>query len=117
MEMTELEGRALEPFYYGQEERIDLFMLETRHMEDMQLFKTTNGRIGYTRVGVKAGDMLCLFDSSPVFHVLRRAEDRTEGEFDNRYETYRLMGDAYVHGLMYGEAEDMDLEERYIVLV
>jgi hypothetical protein len=93
------------------------FILETMHLEDMQLFKTAGGQIGYARVGVREGDMICLFNASPVFHVLRREADRTEGALGDRYETYRLMGDAYVHGWMKGETEDMDFEERDIVLV
>jgi hypothetical protein len=93
------------------------FTRKTRHLEDMQLFKTARGQIGYARAGVREGDMICLFNASPVFHVLRREADRTEGALGDRYETYRLMGDAYVHGWMRGETEDMDFEEREIVLV
>jgi hypothetical protein len=93
------------------------FVDKTRHLEDMQLFKTAGGQIGYARVGVREGDMICLFNASPVFHVLRREADRTEGALGDRYETHRLMGDAYVHGWMRGETEGMDFEEREIVLV
>jgi hypothetical protein len=93
------------------------FILETRHLEDMQLFKTAEGQIGYARVEIREGDMICLFNASPVFHVLRREADRTEGALGDRYETYRLIGDAYLHGWMKGETENMDFEERDIVLV
>jgi hypothetical protein len=99
------------------EDHIYDFIKETKHLEDMQLFKTAGRKIGYARAGVREGDMICLFNASPVFHVLRREADRTEGALGDRYETYRLMGDAYVHGWMKGETEDMDFEEREIVLV
>jgi hypothetical protein len=42
------------------------------------------------------------FNRALVGHVLRKVEDRSEQEA-----TWRVMGDAYVHELMYGEADEM----------
>lgn len=53
---------------------------------------------------------MCVFNNAWVPHVLRRAND-------NGIEKYRFVGDAYVHGLMYGAADEMDLEVRDIILV
>jgi hypothetical protein len=116
-DLTETECRAFLSLINDLGDAAICFNYETRHLEDMQLFKTAGGQIGYARAGVREGDMICLFNASPVFHVLRREADRTEGALGDRYETYRLMGDAYVHGWMKGETEDMDFEERDIVLV
>jgi hypothetical protein len=117
IDFTETEMMAASSLEATFRDGIHDFISETAHLEDMQLFKTAGGKIGYARAGVREGDMICLFNASPVFHVLRREADRTEGAPGDRYETYRLLGDAYVHGWMKGETEDMDFEEREIVLV
>jgi hypothetical protein len=48
-----------------------------------------------------------------VPHVIRKVTE------DNRNETelWKFVGDAYVHGLMNGEADEIDVEERDIVFV
>ncbi|KAF2022469.1 hypothetical protein EK21DRAFT_119733 [Setomelanomma holmii] len=79
-------------------------------LQDRQLFLTENERIGFTLKGVQEGDLVCVFNNAWVPHVLRRANDRES-------EKYRFVGDAYVHGLMYGAADEMDLEVRDITLV
>jgi hypothetical protein len=73
---------------------------------------TKEGRFGFTIRGVESGDMVCVFDGAPIAHVIRKVEDWSDIE-----ETWRCVGDAYVHGLMYGEADDMDIEERDVTLV
>jgi hypothetical protein len=87
-----------------------LFATRLGFLEDRQLFLTVNGRIGFTLKGVQEGDVVCVFNNGFVPHVLRRANDR-EGE------KYRFVGDAYVHGLMYGAADKMDLNVGEITLV
>lgn len=77
-----------------------------------QLFLTKGSRIGYTIRGVKPGDKVCLFDGAPCPHVLRSAR-----EGDNVVEKWRFVGDAYVHGLMNGEADGIDIDKKDIVLV
>jgi hypothetical protein len=56
--------------------------------------------------GTRSGDRLCVFEGSPVPHVLRSAGD--DGCF-------YLYGDAYVHGFMNGEA--LEREGEWITLV
>ncbi|KZM20903.1 hypothetical protein ST47_g7943 [Ascochyta rabiei] len=80
----------------------------TRHH---QLFGTEHGRLGFTATGVQRGDVVCVFNHAVSPHVLRRVRDRDGAA------RYRFVGDAYVHGLMYGESDDLDVEERDIVLV
>ncbi|OAL45453.1 HET-domain-containing protein [Pyrenochaeta sp. DS3sAY3a] len=80
-------------------------------LEGRQLFQTADGRFGFTRTGVQKGDRVCVFHESPTIHILRK---RTSG--DSEGDRWQLVGDGYVHGLMYGEADEMDVEERDIVL-
>jgi hypothetical protein len=87
-----------------------VFLTRLTFLQDRQLFFTVNGRIGFTLKEVQEGDVVCVFNNAFVPHVLRRANDR-EGE------RYRFVGDAYVHGLMYGAADEMDLDVREITLV
>lgn len=56
--------------------------------------------------------MVCVFNRALVGHVLRKVEDWSEQEA-----TWRVMGDAYVHELMNGEADEMIVQERDIVRV
>ena len=60
---------------------------------------------------MQAGDLVCVLSGSSTPHVLRRVDNR------DGCERYRFVGDAYVHGLMYGEIEKMDLKERDFVFV
>jgi hypothetical protein len=76
-----------------------------------QLFNTKDGMFGFTIKGVQPGDVVCVFNHSISPHVLRRVEDR------NGEARYIFVGDAYVHGLMRGEADAMGVEEKDIVLV
>ncbi|CAO2656553.1 Nn.00g053560.m01.CDS01 [Neocucurbitaria sp. VM-36] len=76
-----------------------------------QLFRTKEGKLGFTKRGVQAGDVVCVFNGSPIVHVLRGVSD-----VDSEKPIWRFVGDAYVHGLMNGEADGMDIEARDIVL-
>lgn len=53
--------------------------------------------------------MVCLITGLPVFHALRKA---SEGE-----QSWKIVGDAYLQGLMNGEVDDMDLGVEDVVLV
>ncbi|XPS94955.1 hypothetical protein M3J09_004253 [Ascochyta lentis] len=76
-----------------------------------QMFSTEQGRFGFTMTGVRTGDVVCVFNHAVSPHVLRRVQDRS-GEA-----RYRFVADAYVHGLMYGEADDIDVDGEDVVLV
>ena len=62
-------------------------------------FSTKGGRIGIGPKGLECNDAICVFyGGGPVF-ILR---------FDQGKETAQLIGEAYVHGLMSGEALTME---------
>lgn len=87
-------------------------------LEGRQLFQTADERFGFTRTGVRKGDRVCVFHEAPTIHILRKRRDEDgEGEGEGEGGRWELVGDGYVHGLMYGEADEMDVEERDIVLV
>lgn len=71
-------------------------------------FVTTEKRyMGLVSGQVKVGDQIWLLKGSKVPIVLRNCEDS---------ETWTVVGDAYIHGIMYGEAFEEDKCEQ-IVLV
>ena len=78
-------------------------------LRNRQLFNTTHGRFGFTIKGIQPGDLVCVFNSASTPHVLRKVKCR-EGN------VYQAIGDAYVHGLMNGEADDIHIEELDIIL-
>lgn len=57
---------------------------------------TARGRVGLGSSLARTGDFVCVLNGFRTPFLLRRAA--TEGR-------YRLMDEAYVHGIMYGEAE------------
>jgi hypothetical protein len=68
---------------------------------------TETGYMAFAPAGTKAGDIIVSFHGSPIPHILRPS-----GE-DNS--SYFLWGEAYVHGVMYGEA--MSAEETWFTLI
>lgn len=87
-----------------------LFLGRLNVIENRQLFITVKGVPGFTNNGVQKGDIICVFKGAPTPHVLRRVPDRLD-------EKYTLIGEAYVHGLMNGEVDSMNLDDQDIVLV
>ena len=61
-----------------------------------RFFATKNGRIGIGPSDTQVGDQVCVILFCPTPYVLRKDP-----------EAYRLVGDTYMHGLMYSEALDM----------
>ena len=59
-----------------------------------QFALTQRGRMGWVPVAARMGDDVGLFAGCRIPFVLRTVE-----------KGYKLMGDAYVHGVMYGEGE------------
>lgn len=88
------------------------FVIKLSRLAGRQLFHTKDGRFGFTLRGVQPGDVVCVFNGAPVVHVLRKVSDD-----DTKPDRWRFVGDAYVHDLMDGEADEMDIEAREIVLV
>jgi hypothetical protein len=67
-----------------------------------RLFTTQEGRFGMANGSINKGDRVCLVSGAPVPFVLR-------GPIANygKYAVYHLVCDAYVYGVMYGEASDV----------
>lgn len=78
---------------------------------DHQMINTKEKRFGFTCTGVQPGDVVCVFNDSVSPFVLRKV-DEVDGKT-----RYKFIGDAYVHGLMYGEADAMKIDEEGILLV
>jgi len=68
-----------------------------------RMARTSRGFIGTVPRGAKVGDRIVVLYGGQTPFVLRRDEER---------DMYRLVGDCYVHGLMQGEALNMELEEH-----
>ena len=69
-------------------------------LQSRKLIFTTRGYIGIGPVDCQEGDVVCILPGSTVPLILRPAESNTIDRI------HYLIGDAYVHGIMYGEAVD-----------
>ncbi|TID14537.1 hypothetical protein E2P81_ATG08489 [Venturia nashicola] len=61
---------------------------------DLNFCSTRKGLLGWLPQAAKEGDNICIFAGANAPFVIR----------DRRNGTYELLGDAYIHGIMYGEA-------------
>ncbi|KAH7119980.1 heterokaryon incompatibility protein-domain-containing protein [Dendryphion nanum] len=80
---------------------LDVESLESRLEERYtfrRLFLTASGRIGIAPSSTQLGDVLWLIPPEKVFHVFRKVQ-RFGGA-----EEWEVLGDAYLHGGMYGGA-------------
>jgi hypothetical protein len=73
-------------------------------MQGRQFGLTGLGRIGLLPISAKVGDSVGLFAGCRVPFVLRKSEG-----------SYRIVGDAYLHGVMNGEGEKSEGEMLTIV--
>jgi hypothetical protein len=64
-----------------------------RSSRGMNFCNTKKGYLGWTPPHARTGDRVCLFADGRAPFLIR---DKTDG-------TYELVGDAYIHGIMYGE--------------
>ena len=73
--------------------------LEAVHdtLNNRSLLITKRGRIGLAPIGAKAGDEVCLLPGASVPILLRATKSRDGSS------AHQLVGEAYVHGIMYGE--------------
>ncbi|CEF76475.1 hypothetical protein FGSG_13424 [Fusarium graminearum PH-1] len=74
-----------------------------------RFFVSKNGYIGLAPPDTQVGDMICVFAGGKIPFIIRNLEKGKEpsndtGEFELECS---LVGDAYVHGLMDGEAVQM----------
>ncbi len=61
------------------------------------LIRTEKGYMGLTSDGVEEGDLVCVLFGGQVAYCLKKVKDE---------ETYKLVGECYLHGIMDGEAMD-----------
>ncbi len=61
------------------------------------IFKTERGYVGISSPNVKEGDYVALFQGGKTPLVIREVEE---------YGLSRIVGDAYIHGIMNGEEFD-----------
>jgi len=57
--------------------------------------------LGWVPGFAQVGDFICILKGSRVAYVLRPAER----------DTYKLMGESYIYGIMNGDALEMSLRE------
>lgn len=71
------------------------YSVAAQEMQNAIFFTTQGGLMGLGALSMIPGDSIWLFPSAEVPYILRENSDR--GRF-------MLVGDAYVHGIMRGEA-------------
>lgn len=74
-----------------------------------RLYATVNGRLGIASRHTKVGDKVCKFNGAPLLYILRLVPDRET-------EVYRLVSDTFIHGLMHGEAAELEGTEQDFLL-
>lgn len=66
-------------------------------IQERQSCSTESGHFGWAPLHARIGDKICIFLGYPIPFVLRPVEGEQSGDFE-------LIGEAYLHGLMDGEA-------------
>jgi ankyrin repeat protein len=83
----------------------------TQNYRTRRLFRTAKGYLGLAPRSTQPGDQVWLLAGARVPFILRRGED--DGS-----DTYRFIGETYLHGVMHGEAvEGKENEFKPITLV
>lgn len=90
---------------------VAMFMAKLSFTRDRQMISTRDGRLGFTCTGVQPADAVCVFNNSVSPFVVRKV-DVVDGTT-----RWKLVGDAYVSGLMYREADGLEVEEADVLLV
>jgi hypothetical protein len=62
-----------------------------------RFIRTTEDHIGLSPESVDVGDMVCIVQGARTPLIIRKVEGYGQND-------YRLIGDAYIHGMMHGEA-------------
>ncbi|QDS76139.1 hypothetical protein FKW77_007078 [Venturia effusa] len=81
----------------------------TKHLY-RRVFTTDEGRIGLAEGKILPGDLVCVFDGAYMPFLLRKVP-RDDGQ-----DTFNLVGEAFILGLMDGEVDAWGLESRDIIL-
>lgn len=74
------------------------------------LFRTKNRHLGYAIGDFREGDEVVVLDGAGTVHLIRKVDNSLGG-------MYKLVGVAYVHGMMNGEVESLGLHHQGVVLV
>lgn len=77
----------------------------TAASRDRTFFSTNGGRIGLGPSATKQGDLVYMIRNTWTPFIIRPSEKDSE--------QFELVGEAYVHGLMYREAFDLVSEDRF----
>lgn len=77
------------------------WVYEISWRRNRRIVRTTDGYLGMVPMRVDAGDKVGLFQGCRVPLVVRRVETA-----DDNGEKWRVIGDAYIHGIMMGEKWD-----------
>jgi len=97
-------SQCLEAFVtFRDEQALLLFEIQGRYALNRRIARTESGYLGLVSYDVETGDSVVICKGSSVPLIMRR----TEGE-----DEFRLVGDAYVHGVMRGEAFQEDKCQR-----
>lgn len=76
--------------------------------ESRKYFRTRDGRVGLAPTTVQTNDIVCIFHGSHVPHIIRPGGQQG---------TWVIIGEAYVHGMMYGEAEQLSPPAEDFILM
>jgi hypothetical protein len=71
------------------------------------LFATKSNWIGTGPVNIQVGDLICLFYGARTPSIIRKGNSKG---------IYQLVGETYVHGLMFGEALQKGFPEEELIL-
>jgi hypothetical protein len=71
-----------------------------QHYRNRRLFRTAKSYLGLGPLSVQPGDQVWLFLGARIPFVLRKVSDEGSWKSDHR----KFVGEAYVHGIMDGEA-------------
>jgi hypothetical protein len=77
-----------------------------RYAPGRKFCTTTDGYVGWVPSAAQTGDVFCFFEDCKLPFVLRSCE-----------EGYQLVGDAYLHGLMYDPFVVMSIRKQEIIVV
>ncbi|RYP04616.1 hypothetical protein DL764_004353 [Monosporascus ibericus] len=73
---------------------------------------TKKGYVGLVPEHTQVGDTICIFLGTSTPYLIRRVDGSATA-----METHNLVGECYIHGMMYGEMMDLASESRWIYLV
>jgi hypothetical protein len=120
-------------FWSGKRDDIDVGMVAVEFHECVNIntfgrrfFNTVDGRVGLGPPDMQTGDQVVVFNGADELYVLRKIDRVNQNSFprlrdvdlgeDNKFE---LVGDAWVHGLMQGEAftaEDRGPDTNFVLV-